>query len=238
MEPGTIGTIVDVSLKLPELGRKLLALVDEVRGSRIEFMVLRYLQVVQQAIHALGKERQGMLSDASGCILRDPAQLEALATRMRVYLREDNVREPLNRALAGLRACLPDVEHAAQGLVFAKKDKQAAAQDFMYTLRDLEQEVRLLESTFYPEFSGQGLGTLVPVFEFVEQLGRDLRRDQSIGVDTDQLQLQDLVKDALQDPAQTAWMTKTAEIEVLIVKLMRAFAVKEMPSRPSPDARQ
>lgn len=234
MEPAMIGTIVDVGLKLPELGRKLLALVDDVRGSRIELMVLRYLQVAQQAIHALGKERQGMLSDASRCNLRDPAQLEALATRMRVYLREDNVREPLKRALAGLRACLPDVERAAQGLVFAKKDKQAAAQDFIRTLQDLEQQVRFLESTFYPEFSGQGLGTLVPVFELVDRLARDLRRDQSAGVDADERQLQDLVKAALQDPAQTAWMAETAEIEALIVKLMRSFAVKDAPLPAKP----
>ena len=151
-----------------------------------------------------------------------------------MYLQEDNVREPLKRALAGLRVCLPDVERAAQGLVFSKKDKQAAAQDFMGTLQDLEQQVRSLESTFYPEFSGQGLRTLVPVFEVVDRLARDLRRDQSAGVDSEEGQLQDLVKAALQDPAQTAWTDKTAQIEALIVKLIRSFAVKNAPLPAKP----
>lgn len=36
----TIGAAVDVGLKLPELGQRLMALVDDVKGPRVEVMVL------------------------------------------------------------------------------------------------------------------------------------------------------------------------------------------------------
>jgi hypothetical protein len=227
MEPAALGAIVDVGLKLPELGRRLHDLVVEVRGPRVESRVLLYLQVAQCAILALGKERQGMLSDAARCNTRDLEQVEALATRMRVYLREDNVREPLQRALAGLRACCPDIERAAQGLAFRRRDKQAAAQAFMSTLRDLEQESRSLEYTFYPEYSGQGLQTLVPLFELVDRIAKDLRRARITDLDVDDEKLEELVKAALRDPAHADWIAKTAQIERRIVELQLAFAVKD-----------
>ena len=96
---------------------------------------------------------------------------------MRVYLQEDNVREPLKEALNGLRGCSQDIERAAKGLKWRKQDKQKAVQNFLSTLDDLDVQVQDLEHNFFPEYSGQGLGTLVPVNELVDRIGKDLRRN-------------------------------------------------------------
>lgn len=187
-----------------------------------------YLLVVQRAIHALGRERQGILSDAAGCDVQERSQVEALLERMRVYLQEDNVREPLKKAIEGLRGCSQDIERAAQGLKWRKRDKQKAVQDFLSTLGDLDVQVQDLEHNFFPEYSGQGLGTLVPVYELVDRIGKDLRRSRASDVDVDEERLAELIRDALRDPAHTEWMEKTAHIERLIVELQLAFSIEVM----------
>ena len=78
MEPiSTIGAAIDIGLKLPELGQKLYDLIESAKGPRVELKILLYLQVVQRAIRALGKERQGILSDAAGCDVQERTQVEA-----------------------------------------------------------------------------------------------------------------------------------------------------------------
>ena len=61
---------------------------------------------------------------------------------MRVYLQEDNVREPLKKAIEGLRGCCQDIERAARGLKWRKRDKQKAVQAFLSTLGDLDVQYR------------------------------------------------------------------------------------------------
>lgn len=227
MEPiSTISAAIDVGLKLPELGRKLHDLIESAKGPRVELKIMLYLQVAQRAIHALGKERQGILSDAAGCDVRERTQVEALSERMRVYLQEDNVREPLKKAIEGLRGCRQFIEREAQGLRWRKRDRQKAVQAFLSTLDDLDTQARDLEHNFFPEYSGQGLGTLVPVYEWVDRMRGNLRRNRASDVDADEEKLAELIRDALRDPAQGEWIEKTAHIERLIVELQLAFSVK------------
>lgn len=226
MEISTIGAAIDVGLKLPELGRKLYDLIENAKGPRVELSILLYLQVAQRAIRALGKERQGILSDAAGCDVQERTQVEALSERMRVYLQEDNVREPLKKAIEGLRGCRQNIERAAQGLKWRKRDRQEAVQFFLSTLGDLDVQAQALEHNFFPEYSGQGLGTLVPVYELVDRIGDDLRRSRASDVDADEEKLAELIRDALRDPAQGEWIEKTAHIERLIVELQLAFSIK------------
>lgn len=227
MEPiSTIGAAIDVGLKLPELGQKLYDLIKSAKGPRVELKILLYLQVVQRAIRALGKERQGILSDAAGCDVQERTQVEALSERMRVYLQEDNVREPLKKAVEGLRGCCQDIETATRGLKWRKRDKQKAVQAFLSTLGDLDVQYQALKHNFYPEYSGQGLGTLVPVYELVDRIGDDLHRSRASDVDADEERLAELIQDALRDPAQGEWIERTAHIERLIVELQLAFSIK------------
>ncbi|HTX52960.1 MAG TPA: hypothetical protein VMD08_06090 [Candidatus Baltobacteraceae bacterium] len=227
MDPiSTIGAAIDVGLKLPELGRKLYELIESAKGPRVERKVLLYLQVAQRAIRALGRERQGILADAAGCDVQKRAQIEALSERMRVYLQEDNVRDPLKKAIGGLRGCRQDIERAAQGLRWRKRDKQKAVQAFLSTLGDLDAQAQALEHKFFPEYSGQGLGTLVPVFELVARIEEDFRRGRAPDVDADEEKLAELIRDALRDPAQGEWIEKAAHIEGLIVELQLSFSIK------------
>ena len=188
--------------------------------------VLLYLQAAQAAIRALGRERQGILSDAAGCDILDRTQVEALSERMRVYLQEDNVRDPLKKVIGGLRGCRQDIERAAQGLKWRKRDKQETVQTFLSTLDDLDVQAQALMHDFFPEYSGQGLGTLVPVYELIDRIGDDLRRSSASDVDVDEENLAELIRDALRDPAQGGWIEKAAHIERLIVELQLAFSIK------------
>lgn len=227
MEPmSTIGEIIDVGRKLPELGKQLYDLIKSAQGPDVKLKSLLYLQVAQRAIRALGKERQGILSDAAGCDVQERKRMEALSDRMRVYLHEDNVREPLKKAIEGLRACRHDIERAAQGLKWRKRDKQKAVEAFLRTLGDLEVQYQDLTHDFFPEYSGQGLGTLVPVYELVNRIRDDLRRSRKSDIDADEERLAELIQDTLRDPAQGEWIARTARIECLIVELQLAFSIR------------
>ena len=222
----TVGAAIDVGLKLPELGLKLYGLIESARGPRVEVKILLYLQVAQRAIRALGKERQGILLDAAGCDVQERSHVEALSERMRVYLQEDNVREPFRKAIEGLRECREDIERATQGLKWRKQTKEKAVQDFVNTLSDLDDQVQELEHDFFPEYSGQGLDTLVPVYELVDRISGDLRRNRESDVDADEEELAERIQGALRDPAQGEWIVRTAHIEGMIVKLQLAFSIK------------
>lgn len=224
MEP--ISTTIGVGLKLAELGLKLVEVIERAKGPRVELMVLSYLQVAQVAIRELGQERQGILSDASGCDIQDKAQVEALSERMRVYLQEDNVRDPLQMAIAGLGGCRGDIERAAQGLKWRKRNKQKAVEAFLSTLNDLNAQAQNLVYDFFPEYSGQGLKTLKPIFDLIRRIDRTLDQHLASDVEADEEHLAELVRDALRDPAQVEWIEKAANIERLVVELQLAFSVK------------
>ena len=227
MELSIVGEALDIALKLPELGQKLYELIEKAKGPNVESKVVLYLQVAQRAMRALGRERQGILSDAVACDVRNRDQVEALSTRMRVYLQEDNVRDPFKKAIGGLKGCKHDIELAAQGLRWRKKDKQGAVEAFLNTLDDLDASARNLEYSFFPEYSGQGLTTLVPLYEFVRKIETNLRKDLPTDPDLEEEELAELTRDALRDQAQTRWIEEAAHVERLIVELQLAFAIKE-----------
>lgn len=68
---------------------------------------------------------------------------------------------------------------------------------FLSTLDDLNLQAQNLVHDFFPEYSGQGLTTLVPVFELIRRVGDDLRRDRASDVEADEEKLEELVRDAL-----------------------------------------
>jgi hypothetical protein len=227
-----IGEAIDVGLKPPELGKKLQDLVERIKGPDARLKSLLYLRVAQAAVRALGRERQGILSDAAACDVRARAQVDALSTRMRVYLQEDNVREPLKNAVEGLRGCRRDIERKAQGrkwLTWRGRDKQKAVDAFLSTLGDLDAQFQTLTQDFFPEYSGQGLGTLVPVYQLVDRIGADLRHGRASDVDADEERLAELTRAALRDPAHAEWIERTARIELLVVELQLAFSIKDEP---------
>lgn len=227
MEPITIiGTTIGVGLKLAELGQKLVEVIKNVKGPRVELMVLSYLQVAQVAIRALGRERQGILTDASGCNIQNKAQVEALEERMRVYLKEDNVRDPLKAAIAGLKGCREEIERKAQGLKWRKRNKQKAVEAFLSTLDDLNAQAENLVYDFFPEYSGQGLETLKPISDLVSRINSDLDKHRALDVEADEEHLAELIRDALRDPAHVEWIEKAANIERLVAELQLAFSVK------------
>lgn len=227
MALSVVGEALDIALKLPELGRKLYELIEIAKGSSVESKVMLYLQVAQRAIRALGRERQRILVDAAGCDVRNRHEVEALSRRMRVYLQEDSVRDPFTRAIEGLKGCKHDIERAAQGLGWRKKDKQRAVQAFLSTLDDLDTSAKNLEYAFFPKYSGQGLGTLVPLYDFISSIEANLRRGLPRDTDCEEERLAELIGDALRDPAQTRWIQEAAHIERLVVELQLAFAIKE-----------
>lgn len=223
----SINTAIDAGLKLAELGPKLTEIIEKAKSPRVELKVLLYLRAAQAAIRALGRERQGILLDASRCDLQDREKVEALWERIRVYLQEDNVREPLKKAIEGLRGCRENIERATQGLKWRKRDKQEAVEAFLSTLDDLNDQAQHLVYDFFPEYSGQGLKTLVPVFELVGRVGGDLRRGRVSNIEADEEKLGELIRDALRDPAQSDWIERAARLERMTVELQLAFSVKD-----------
>jgi hypothetical protein len=225
---------IDIGMKLPELGQRLYDVIERAKGTRVEVMVVLYLQVAQAALIALGRERQRILSEATGCDLQDRAQVDAVSERMRVYLQEDNVRAPFQKAIEGLRGCRQEIERATQGLKWRKADKQQAVQAFLCALHDLDHEAQALVNNFFPEFSGQGLGTLAPIHDLLKRISNDLRRDHASDVHADEEIMADLIRDALRDPAQSEWIAKAAKVERLIVEIQLTFSIKQgpMPGKP------
>ena len=220
--------LIDDAKKLSELGLKLIDLVKKVKeDDPVELKIVTYLQVAQAAIRRLGKERQGILSEAAGCDVQDHKQVKALLERIRVYLQEDNARESLKIAVAGLMGCSPDIENAAYGrLKWRKRDKQKAVQSFSCSLRALSEAVRNLEYNFHREYSGQGLHTLLPVYDLVKRIDGDLRKNRMSDADSDEEILGEFVREALRDPAHGEWINQTSQIETLIVELQSAFSIK------------
>ena len=221
---------IDSGLKLTELGQKLYDIIKNVKGPSIEYRAMLYILVAQKAIHALGKERQGILLDAARCDVRAYAQVEALLERMHIYLMEDNIRAPLKKSISGIKSCSKDVEEASKGVRWRKKDKEKAVQDFLITIAELDTEIQNLEYDFFPEYSGQGLRTLIPIYELVKSMIQDHRRNQTPDAEVKEEKLADLIHSALCDPAHTEWMDKTAHLESTLVKLQLAFSTNIMTS--------
>ena len=87
-------------------------------------------------------------------------------------------------------------------------------------------QFQALQHEFFPEYSGQGLGTLMPIYELVTRIEDGLRRGRASDVDADDEKLAELIQDALRDPAQREWLERAADLEQLIVELQLAFSIK------------
>lgn len=224
MEPFT--TALEAGLKLAELGSKLLGLVDHARGQPVELRVLSYLQVAQRSLQALGRERQGILSEATQCDLQHLSQVESLSRRLTTYLQEDNVRAPFQQAIEGLAACRKDLERQSNGLRWRRQDRKEALRDFVAALESLVAQAQGLEHSFFPQFSGQGLETLIPIRDLINHVRDDLRRHPGMDVRDREAVLAQLLLAALRDPAHVRWETEAARLERLVVELQLAFSVR------------
>lgn len=228
----TIGTSVTAAKTLTEVGVVLYEVIERARQERVEKRAVLYLGVAQRAIRVLGKERQGILSDAAGCDVEDRAAVEALERRMRIYLQEDNVRPRLTDAIEGLQACRAPIERSAERIRWRKRDRQQGVQTFLSALDVVTAEMYGLVHMFYPEFSGQGLGTLVPVYRKVVEIRDEHRAGGVSDIAATEEELAGLVRDALRDPAQDEWVAVTGRLERQITEVELAFSVKGDANEP------
>jgi hypothetical protein len=211
------------------------------------------LKAIQDAVSALGRERQEILTDARKCDVQDHEQVSALWLRLDRYLHEDHVRPQLQIAISGLGACREAIEKEAKGILWRNHDKDAAVKTFSTTLGELEDVLRGLESNFYPGGSGMGIHTLRPIDALLSRVRNDPKfprgavtgaahpepaavklprrkirssPGQSDASEALEEELGELVRHALRDPSHTEWFSKTAKVEALAVELELAFAVR------------
>jgi hypothetical protein len=207
-----IGKIVERAQQAPEVTRR----------------ALLYLEAAQASVDLLGYERQGILTNALKCNVGDPAEVDALWTRLDVYIHDDHVRPQLVKTINGLRTCREPLKQEAEVAFFGRKDKHNAVEQYLAILDELESTLQTLSNNFYPGGSGIGIATLLPIRTLVGEIrkaGRTRHLDES---ETTKLEheLSELVSKARSNPTNREWMETTGRVEGLIVDLTLAFSIK------------
>ncbi len=211
-------SLVGLSNQLAALIRRALATPD------LQQRVLLYLRTVQQAVGALGTERQQILTDARRCSAQNARQIRALWTRMDSYLHEDHIRPQLQKAIDGLRGCNASISAEADKFSWRDtRNKVAAAKMFVDTLNELDGLLQQLTNNFYPGGSGIGVVTLVPIYELITRLHDDDHRKTRIDYNAANLELADLIRQALRDESHDKWVRYNGQVERLIAELHLAF---------------
>jgi hypothetical protein len=250
----TASTAIATGKSLLSLAQNIATVVKKAQESPdVVKRVLFYLKAIQDAVGALGHERQEILADARKCDVQDHEQVSALWMRLDRYLHEDYVRPQLQIAISGLGACREAIEKEAKGILWRNRDKEAAVKAFSSTVDELKDFLRTLASDFYPGRSGMGIQTLRPIYELLSRIRKDPKfpraadtaathpqpaavksprrksqsgPGQSHTSEALEEELGELVRQALRDPSHTEWFSKTAKVEALAVELELAFAVR------------
>ena len=217
---------IKASKTLLQIGQELATVVQQAQTApNVVERVLLYLHSAQMAVHALGKERQGILSDVRRCDVADKAEVDALWQRLDSYLHQDHIRPQLQHAIQGLKACSERIEREADHAWWRKRDKQAAVDDFIETLGQLETTLQELSHNFYPGGSGMGVYTLQPMLTLLTRIRQESRTGQQ---DEDYLnnlreELGEYACVALRDSSHEQWFRTAGAVEALVTELQLAF---------------
>jgi hypothetical protein len=229
MDPATIEALLSLTKSLEDVGKELGTLISHATETPdVANRVVRYLEVVQTAVYALGRERQLIIEEVDKCNVGNPQQVEALRTRLHKYLYEDYVRKNLMDAVAGLKGSHAELKSKVHFIWWSDPSTDRAVKKFDATLSGLESFLEGLKNNFYPGGSGMGIVTLVPLYQLMGEI-RDAGRANLVSA----AQLADynkersqLLKNALADPSHVAWLTYGAEVETRIAELRSAFDMR------------
>jgi hypothetical protein len=250
----TASAAIATGKSLLSLAENMAAVIEKARASPdVVNRILLYLKAIQDAVSALGQERQAILTDACECNVQDPEQVSALWMRLGRYLRENHVRPHLQKAIGGLGSCREAIEKEAKGILWRNHNKEAAAKTFSLTLNQLERVLGGLESKRNPGRSGPGVQTLDPIYELLSRVRKDpkfrgaadtvpphpepaaikvSRRKSHSGprhsdaFESLEEELGKRILKALRDPSHENWFRTTGEVEALVVELELAFSVR------------
>lgn len=219
---GAFRTLVEIGNELADLINKAKKSPNAARG------ILLYLRATQVSIHALGIERQRILSDVRKCDLSEKIQAMALWTKLDQYLNQDNVRSRLQASIQGLERLKVDLKKKAKPSWWRKKDKAFVVEEFMQVLNQLTDTLNGLSLNFLPgSASGMGVHTLIPIYNALDAARKHHLSSKQGRKELLQLQ-QDLevsAQDALNDASHSEWLQITARVEALIVDLQLAFSL-------------
>ena len=223
-----VAAVLTAGKSVLELGQKLAQLITKAqKNPDATRRVLLYLESARGAVQGLGVERQHILTDVGRCNVGNADQLNAVWTRLDVYLHQDSLRPQLESSIQGLRACRQTIEREANSAWWRKNDKQAAVETFSRTLFDLESTLQQLSNKYYPTTSGMGIQTLVPIFDLLTRV----RKDQQFGhfnrgsVESVHEELGELVAQALRDKDHEEWFRMAGKVEASVAELRLAFSV-------------
>lgn len=214
-------TAISAGKSLIEIGAIISPLVEKARKSPdVVIRALYYLEAVQASVTALGLERQRIITHVRKCDVGDKDQVEALWTRLHVYLFEDNISRNLQASAKGLVECYEKIGKDVDSTWWrSNDDKKITVRTFSATLRELGSILESLNNNFYPGGSGMGVQTLMPIYNLVD----DIHQNNKLH---DNEELAELALEALSDSSQRDWIQHTGRIETLIAKLQLSFSVK------------
>jgi hypothetical protein len=223
-----IGSAISLGKSLVEISKGIAKLIDKAQASPdVARRLLLYLQAAQDAIAALGLERQWILSEVRHCDVGDAKQVRSLWKRLDRYLHQDNIRPLLVKAITGMAACRMPIEKGAEAAWWRRHDKQTAVAEFSKTLSALEYELQMLSSNFLPGSpSGMGVHTLIPIFDLISTPTKQIRHFKDSEIEGVSEELGRLACQALQDPSHEDWFRLTGRVEGLVAQLQLAFSVK------------
>ncbi len=214
-------TAISAGKSLVEIGAIISPLVENARKSPdVVIRALYYLEAVQVSVTVLGLERQQILTNVRKCDVSNKEQVDALWTRLHVYLFEDNISRNLQKSAKGLVECYEKIGKEVDSIWWRSiDDKKATVRTFSATLRELGSLLESLNNNFYPGGSGMGIQTLMPIYNLVDEI----RQNKKLH---DNEELAELAREALSDSSQRDWIQHTGNIETLIAKLQLSFSVK------------
>ena len=221
-----IAAAIATAKSLLDLGKEIGAIVKKASGTQeVTKRISLYLESTENAVGALGLERQRILADLRKLDIGSPKQVSVAWERLDKYLHEDNIRPLLEKSIRGLKGCHSAIENQAKGLRWRKRDKDTAVADFSATLHELERTLDELTSNFYPGMSGMGVQTLQPIYRLLDEArkARGTRKAGRADVDLLDEQLADLMRKALHDPSHDEWVRSTGQIGKLVSELQLAF---------------
>jgi hypothetical protein len=134
--------------------------------------------------------------------------------------------------------CGANLKEKAEDAWWRKHDKEEAVRTFETTLEELETTLSHLTSDFYPGGSGEGIVTLVPIYNLItevrdEQMRRRCKRSE---IRAKNAELGELVRDALRDSSHEAWWRTTGKVEALIAEVQLAFSLDALSTEPGSTA--
>jgi hypothetical protein len=219
---------------LASIARLLTTLNKEAKGAPdLQVRVILYLRSAQEAVRALGTERQDILQIARRCDVGSAREIEALWKRMDTYLFRDRIRKRLQDAVDGLKGCGPSITTEAEKLSWRRKQKTAAATTFAGSLSELEKVLGDLKVFSMPG-SGMGVTTLQPIYNLLTQLRDHHKRKTTLDHYANE-KLGSLIINALQDPSDDEWVRNGGKVERLVAELETAFNWKDLraPTEPA-----